>query len=872
MLTRQIIHLVCNAHLDPAWLWQWEDGLTEALSTFRIACEFCENERGFVFCHNESILYEWVEQHEPALFARIKKMIRTGRWHVAGGSYLQPDLNLVSGESHIRQFLMGKTYFKNKFGVEPKTAYNYDSFGQPEGYVQILKGCGFDSYIFARPHEGVWPLSRGTFRWRDRSGSEVIACRPDNYNSNAVDAYTKLKKWMQKYADRPDTVFLWGIGNHGGGPSRRDLEGIKKYAKEHPKFKLIHSKPEAYFQSYIKRRENLPVVSDEMQRIFPGCYTSMSRIKRAHRLNENLMAATERMATFAWWLDRAKYPARELTSAWRDILFTEFHDVLAGSSIQSVEKDALSQMGHCTEILRRTRIKTFIRLLQGEPAARDGAVPVFVWNPHGYSVDVDLECNFNYSHYFAKHGTIKLAVRDAIKNEKLVFQQETAESATTGDWRMKIVVPLELKPFALRRLEVTWRKRKRKKIWQQPKDISRLLDFNNELLHVRLNPDTGLLDFAAPSSDKISFLKKGAFQPVIFRDRDHAWTCGGASREKKFWKYKLGMIPWDEPLAKFSLVKGDRLYKILSPPSLRSKAKSAENKLNPLRVVEDGPVRTVFEAAFAAGDSVIIRRYILPKKHDWVEVRDRIFWNEKDAMLKIALPLGFKAANTVSETPYSAVIRQIPRFHVDFVNQRWVAATEGLGKTGTSGHYVAVANDSSYGHSVSGNTLYINALRSPAYSSDTLHAELDAHELRYWPRQDQGEHEVRYRIYFGKDFNETVISRAAQAMNIPPEWLVYYPTGTEHKNSILSTEHPFLNLTGDGVQIVALKKEERGKGMVVRLWNSRPEKREAVLELAGVNYPFKIMVGPYGLKTLVMRREKDRITASERNLIENLPA
>jgi alpha-mannosidase len=867
-VSRKIIHLVCNAHLDPVWLWQWEDGLTEALSTFRVACDFCENEREFIFCHNEAALYEWVEEHEPGLFARIKKMVRAGRWHIAGGSYLQPDINLPSGESHIRQFLVGRTYFKDKFGVEPKTAYNFDSFGQPEGYVQLLSGCGYDSYIFTRPHEWLWHLSRRTFRWKDRSGNEVLACRPDSYGTNSIPAYTKLQQWMAKNAGKPDAVFLWGIGNHGGGPSRRDWEGIKKYAREHRQFKLIHSTPEAYFRFVKKHGEILPVVTGEIERIHQGCYTSMARLKRAHRLNENLMSATERMATMAWWLNKSEYPAKELAAAWRDILFTEFHDVLAGSSIQSVEKDSLIQMGHCTEILCRIKLKTFIRLIHGEPAAGKETVPVFVWNPHGYEIAVDLECNFNYSHYFAKYGEIELAVRDAVTHEKMLFQQEASESAVANDWRMKIVVPVELKPFAMRRIEVTWRKRRRKKIWREPENISPLLEFRNKFLYIRLNPRTGLLDFAAPVSNKTNFLKQNALQPVVFRDIDHAWNCGGPGRTKEAEKYRLGMAPWEEPLARFSLVKGRKLKTILSPPSLRSEIGDSGKRLNPLHVVEEGPVRTVFEAVFAARQSVIIRRYILPRQRNWIEIHDRIYWNEKDAILKITLPLGFRAANTVAEAPYSAIIRPVPRFHVDFVNQRWVAATEGTAPEGTGGRFVAVANDSSYAHSIFNNTLYVNAMRSPAYSSYRLQANLDVHELRYWPRQDQGEHEIRFRILFGRHFSETTVSRAAQSMNIPPEWLVYYPAGSENAGQSTSRDKPFISVTGEGVQIAALKKEEKGNGMVVRLWNLTPERKEIVLKVADPAYLIPTTIAPYGLKTLAIRKQQGRLVTKETNLVE----
>jgi len=145
---KQKCFLVCNAHIDPVWLWPWEDGLAEAISTFRVAADFCDAHASFVFNHNESLLYEWVERNDPELFARIQRLVKQGRWHIAGGAYVQPDLIATSGESVIRQFLVAQNYFHEKFGVTPTTAYNFDSFGHPGGLIQILAGAGFDSYVF----------------------------------------------------------------------------------------------------------------------------------------------------------------------------------------------------------------------------------------------------------------------------------------------------------------------------------------------------------------------------------------------------------------------------------------------------------------------------------------------------------------------------------------------------------------------------------------------------------------------------------------------------------------------------------------------------------------------------------------------------
>ena len=136
-MKKKKIHLVCNAHIDPVWLWEWEEGVGVAISTFRTAADLCEEFDGFVFNHNEAILYQWVEQYEPVLFKRIQRLVKQKKWHIMGGWYLQPDCNMPSGESFVRQILTGKQYFKEKFGVRITTAINFDPFGHTLSLIHI---------------------------------------------------------------------------------------------------------------------------------------------------------------------------------------------------------------------------------------------------------------------------------------------------------------------------------------------------------------------------------------------------------------------------------------------------------------------------------------------------------------------------------------------------------------------------------------------------------------------------------------------------------------------------------------------------------------------------------------------------------------
>ena len=258
-MAKRKIHLVSNAHLDPVWLWEWQEGAGEALSTFRQAAEFCEKKKGYVFCHNEAVLYEWVEEHEPALFRRIRKLVREGKWHVMGGWYVQPDCNMPSGESFVRQILLGRSYFGKKLGVAPRTAVNLDPFGHTRGLVQILAKSGYTAYLCCRPGNRECPLPRDEFVWVGYDGSEVLATRASaHYCSVGGKERERLEKWLAENPAGDPVIHLWGIGNHGGGPSRKDLADLDAMKKERPDLELVHSTPDDYFRELGKRAGDPP--------------------------------------------------------------------------------------------------------------------------------------------------------------------------------------------------------------------------------------------------------------------------------------------------------------------------------------------------------------------------------------------------------------------------------------------------------------------------------------------------------------------------------------------------------------------------------------------------------------------------------------
>ena len=275
------MHMICNAHIDPIWQWDWPEGVSATLSTFYSAVKLSD-EFDYIFCHNEVTVYKYVEQYAPELFERIKELVRAGKWHIMGGWYLQPDCNMPSGESFVRQIREGQKYFKEKFGACPTTAINLDPFGHSVGLVQIVKKCGQDSYMFMRPFGSEMSLESEQFVWRGLDGSEIKATRICSYNSGLG----KSAKAIRDRANIQDVsvgAILWGVGNHGGGPSRKDLGDIRDTLLSDGGVEFIHSTPDAFF-SEIEPKQT---VDTSLRISMPGCYTSMYRVKKLHAQLEN---------------------------------------------------------------------------------------------------------------------------------------------------------------------------------------------------------------------------------------------------------------------------------------------------------------------------------------------------------------------------------------------------------------------------------------------------------------------------------------------------------------------------------------------------------------------------------------------------------
>jgi alpha-mannosidase len=278
----RVLHMIGNAHIDPVWLWQWPEGYQEVRATFASAIERMSEYPEFVFTCDSVLYLAWVEEHDPDLFAAIGRRISDGRWQQVGGWWIEPDCNLPSGESFVRQALYAQRYLLAKFGVTATVGCNVDPFGHNASLPQILRKSGMDGYVFMRPGPHEMALPGPYFWWESPDGTRVLAYRiPHEYCSSNTDVGGQIDKSLaQLPPDMPELMVFYGVGNHGGGPTRANLDSIRRLDASGGMPQLRCSSPRDFFDRVAASGEPIPVHLGELQHHAVGCYSAHSGVKR----------------------------------------------------------------------------------------------------------------------------------------------------------------------------------------------------------------------------------------------------------------------------------------------------------------------------------------------------------------------------------------------------------------------------------------------------------------------------------------------------------------------------------------------------------------------------------------------------------------
>ncbi len=369
-------HLVGHAHIDMNWLWLWPETIDVCKNTFTSACNLMQEFPDFRFGQSQAVTYLTMQKKHPEVFARIEDAIKRGQWDPIASTWTEGDNNMSSGEAIVRSILYGKRYMKQQLGVETQVAWEPDTFGHPWTLPQILAKSGLKYYYFMRANDRN---GKPVFWWEGPDGSRVLAYCFDSYNSDISegDVARDALRFAQATGLR-DYMRVYGVGDHGGGPTRQMLETAKQLQTKTNYPKVEFSKASDYYAALLKSGKTFPVWKNELNTVFEGCYTTHADIKRWNRESENLIPCAEKFASAAAGTG-LPYPLTDFTNSWRNTCFNQFHDLLCGSAIHG-SYDYSRQLYQEATGQAKSALDKSLKTLASKINTNGGGIPIVVFN------------------------------------------------------------------------------------------------------------------------------------------------------------------------------------------------------------------------------------------------------------------------------------------------------------------------------------------------------------------------------------------------------------------------------------------------------------------------------------------------------------
>jgi alpha-mannosidase len=537
----------------------------------------------------------------------------------------------------------------------------------------------------------------------------------------------------------------------------------------------------------------------------------MMRVKSLHRKLENELYSAEKMATTAWAAGLLAYPVDELATATRSMLANEFHDILPGTTIPSVEEGVLGELGLGLTITSRIKTRAFFALTAGQRRGKEGSYPILVYNHHPFSVKSIVECELQpaWPDRADEFGEPVVTVG----RRQLAAQAEQEESNINEDHRKRVVFAAELEPGSMNRFEC-----RIEKVGTKPRPKLRnrngAFRFKTETLDVIVSTRTGLIDrFRIHGKDH---LKAGALCPMVMLDNAD---------------------PWGITVNRFRTSAGR--FRLMSQSDAARFSGVSDERMPAVRVIEDGPVRAVVEALFRYEGSTLCHRYKLPRVGTEVEVETRVYWQEKDRMLKLSFPTPWSDGTLLGQVAYG--VEELPNNGNEVVAQKWVALVSNQNERALS-----VINDSTYGCDSRNGELRLSLLRAPAYACHpTFSGRPLTQQDRFTPRVDQGEHVFRFWLNGGYAPKRLeAVDREALVHNEKPFALSYWPSGEDE------LPHRGVTLSDRVVQMTAFKRAEDGNDLIIRLFEPTGQKRKTTLSVSAWGIKVPVQMKPFELKTI----------------------
>jgi alpha-mannosidase len=681
------LHLIANSHLDPVWLWDAREGLNEAISTVRTVLALMAERPELTYIRGESLIYEEILHHDPAAFRAIQRLVKAGRWDVVGGTFLQSDMNLPATATLHKHFELGQAFFQKHFSCKPWVGWSADCFGHTAFLPDILRAHGLRAYAYGRPARANEPK---LFWWESPNSQRVLASNYVTgwYGCERDEIPRRLDAYLAAATGEPvSNLFVpFGLGNHGGGPTRRQLDDIAAWAAAHPEVNVELSGLHRYFaaiEAELRQRKiQLPVVRSELNFCLHGVYASAMRIKTAYRKAE---AGVQRLEALSGSLPKKLRPAAaELDNLWRQVMFNSFHDILPGSSIERALQEQLEQLGGVQHRVREAERAALLALaarirIQIKKPAGDFpcAVPFLVFNPHPHSYrgPLELEAALDYRPiwpYVKNPGQLPVEVRDG-RGHKVAFQFVETEHHFMPHlpWRRRLVLNANLPARGWEVFTVGWVEGAKpikisaphaKAGWDEQ-------TISSDTLTVRATVGASRVKIL---SDGKPLLGGGGLSVVTVRDAFGPW--GGHYGEPEAREFHQVLATW---------------------------------QITATRVLERGPLRAALWVRFESGKSRLDFTFRLHRQRPAVDWDARLFFDGPRTRVKLLLPGGDVADYAVP----GGVLRRGPSGEVP--GGRWVRVLDAKGKP-----RFGFASDSLYNFSARDGVLAATLVRASRHTLD----------------------------------------------------------------------------------------------------------------------------------------------------------
>ncbi|MHB0857418.1 MAG: alpha-mannosidase [Anaerolineae bacterium] len=788
------VHMIGNAHIDPVWLWTMSEGREEVQSTYRTAIGLIRDQDAYVFTSGGSITYKWVSEDDPALFTAIQEAVAQGRWWLVNGWWLQPDCNIPSGESFARHALYGQRYLQEHFGRRARVGYNVDTFGHAGTLPQLLKLGGLDRYVFFRPGPHEKTLPKGPFWWEAPDGSRVLTVRPPLHYGSPGDGRV-VERLRAAAADAPEgqpiVMCFYGVGNHGGGPTRQDVEDIVREMQQDGDVQPLFSTPDAYFDAMTAMGLDWPVVRDDLQHHARGCYSVLSRVKRENRESEHLLMQAERWDALAALLVDGAPSRDDLRDAWDPVLFNQFHDILAGTSIRAAYEDVWDGYQKARDIAARVQGQALARL-SAKVNVQDRARPVLVWNPlawertdlvrlavplGGWRHDFRGACYPGQPVIHDEEGAevpSQLVDVELDYNTYIAHIEARVQTPALGERVLYVDVPEVDAP-------------------QQEPLLPQADTIENAFYRLRLDPESGWLASLLDKRDQAELLAGPANVPVVIDDPSDTWSHD--------------VVSFRDEVGRFTAT-------------------------GPVELAHDGAVRKTLRVQSAWGSSTIVQEITLYPDSPAIDVTMTIDWHERLKMLKLAFPLAIIEPKVTASAPYGWIAR--PANGEEEPCQSWVDLS-GQAADGRRG--LCLVNDSKYGYDALEGELRLSVLRCPIYAFHRPREIVPGVTYHY---VDQGVQVLRYRLLPHKGGWETAHpDRQSLALHEPLLAERVAPhTGIWDKVSLL-------RVSPENVVLTTVKWSEDGRSLLARGYEATGQagRLELTSEALGVSWSCEL--GPH---------------------------